>query len=176
LSDWPHAPVHRLTEQGAYMITAGTYKKAFYLNAPAKLAFVRDTLFEIAELYHWLLQAWSIMGNHYHFIAIAPEDPTTLKHLIRKFHSITAREMNRQDNIHDRKFWFQYWDSHITFEKSYLARLNYVHNNPVRHGIVKAADQYEWCSAKWFALKASSAFQKTVLSFKIDRIKVVDDF
>lgn len=27
MSDWPHAPVHKLKEKGTYMVTAGTYKK-----------------------------------------------------------------------------------------------------------------------------------------------------
>ena len=33
--------------------------------------------------------------------------------------------------------------------KSYLARLNYVHQNPVKHGLVRVANQYRWCSAAW---------------------------
>ena len=41
---------------------------------------------------------------------------------------------------------------------SLLARLNYVHNNPVHHGIVPAARQYPWCSASWFENSADRLF------------------
>jgi hypothetical protein len=26
MRDWPHSPVHRLAEPGAYIVTAGTYR------------------------------------------------------------------------------------------------------------------------------------------------------
>jgi len=32
------------------------------------------------------------------------------------------------------ELWYEFWDTHLTFEKSWLARLNYVHQNPVKHG------------------------------------------
>jgi len=51
-----------------------------------------------------------------------------------------------------------------------------VHENPVHHGLVRTATAYPWCSAGWFERTASRAFQSTVSSFKIDRVKVYDDF
>ena len=88
----------------------------------------------------------------------------------------TAKQLNTWDNTPGRRVWFQYWDSHITFERSYLARLNYVHHNPIHHGIAAVAEDYKWCSASWFAHNASSAFVKTVNGLKIDKINVPDDF
>jgi len=69
-------------------------------------------------------------ANHYHFVALIPEAPT-FRRLIRHLHTLTATEANRFDNSQGRKVWFQYWDTELTFEKSYLARLSYVHQNPV---------------------------------------------
>jgi putative transposase len=64
----------------------------------------------------------------------------------------------------------------LTFERSYLARLNYVHQNPVKHGLVKVANQYPWCSAAWFERTASPAAVKTIYSFKTDKLKIDDDY
>ncbi len=75
-----------------------------------------------------------------------------------------------------RKVWHNYRDTHLTFEKSHLARLHYVIHNPVHHGIVLVADQYRWCSAAWFQQNAARAFQKTVMDMPIDRLNVEDDF
>jgi putative transposase len=58
----------------------------------------------------------------------------------------------------------------------YLARLNYVHQNPVRHGLVPVANQYPWCSAAWFERTASEAMVKSIYLFKIDQVRVMDDF
>ena len=71
---------------------------------------------------------------------------------------------------------FQYWDTCLTYEKSYYARLNYVHNNPVKHGLAPVADQYPFCSAAWFRAQADPRFRKKVESFRHDRVKIVDDF
>ena len=53
--------------------------------------------------------------------------------------------------------WHNFWDTKLTFEKSYLARLNYVHQNAVKHVLVPAANQYRWCSAAWFEQTATRA-------------------
>ena len=57
-----------------------------------------------------------------------------------------------------------------------LARLNYVHQNAVKHKLVTVANQYPWCSAAWFERVATPAQVKTIYEFKIDRVKVEDDF
>ncbi|MFH1740845.1 MAG: transposase, partial [bacterium] len=168
--EWPHAPSHLFAPNSAYIVTAGTYRKALLFNSASKLDFLQNTLFREANLFHWNLQAWALMPNHYHFIAHAPEDVETLRDLIRALHSKTARWLNQQDQTPGRRVWFQYWDTCLTYEKSYLARLNYVHNNPVKHGLVDNAENYRWCSMRWFMANADAGFYKTVSSFKTDRV------
>jgi putative transposase len=158
------------------MVTAGTLGKRGVFASPVHLDLVRDTLFKVSDEFGWHLEAWAVLANHYHFVARSPADPGTLAAFVRKLHSCTARELNRIDGVPGRKVWFQFWDSHITYEKSYLARLAYVHSNPVHHGIVEEARDYRWCSAAWFEVNASPAFQATLRGLRIDRVNVVDDF
>ena len=174
--DWPHAPAHRLGERGAYMVTAGTYQKIHYLDRPERLDLVVHQLFGCAIEFEWELQAWAILANHYHFLALSPDDPGSLRTMLSKLHTTTSKELNLQDNTPGRAVWYEYWDSHITFQRSYLARLNYVIQNPVHHGIVRVASDYRWCSAAWFERCASQSFFKVVRSFRIDRVQVSDDF
>jgi putative transposase len=158
------------------MLTAGTYRKAHFLSDPTRLTLVRDALLACANEFGWRMQAWAVMSNHYHFVAESPEDAGSLRRMIGKLHMVTAKALNGMDSTPGRKVWHQYWDSHITFQSSYLARLNYVHQNPVHHGVVLKADNYEWCSAAWFARTAEPAFVGTVRSFKADRLSVQDNF
>jgi putative transposase len=174
--NWPHAPKHWLFEPGTYMVTTGTYQKLPHLNSPQRLDFFLVSLFARAEEFGWDLRAWAVLANHYHFVAQSPSDPGTLRKFLGKLHMQTAKQINLWDNTPGRKVWFQFWDSHITFERSYLARLNYVHCNPARHGVIPLAENYKWCSASWFARNASPAFVATVKSFKTDRVEVPDDF
>ena len=158
------------------MVTCGTYLKAHTLNTPAKLNFFRDLLFATAIEYGWSLHAWAILINHYHFIASSPVSSQSLKNLISKVHTLSAKEFNLQDGTPKRRVWFQYFDSHITFTNSYLPRLKYVHNNPKHHCVVDNAEKYPWCSAAWFASTAKPAFRSTVEQFKTDRLSVMDEF
>ena len=80
------------------------------------------------------------------------------------------------DGVTGRTVWFNYWDTRLTFENSYFARLNYVHQNAVKHGLVLRANQYPWCSASWFERVATKTQVKTIYSFKIDKIHIEDDY
>jgi len=174
--DWPHAPLHRLGGKGTYLVTAGTLGKSHFFRDAELLDLLERELLAKAKAYQWQLEAWAVFSNHYHFVGQATEDSQTLKPFLAHLHSETAREANRREGTEGRQVWYNFWDTELTFEKSYLARLSYVHHNPVKHGLVPVANQYRWCSAAWFERTATAAQVKTVYSFKIDRIRLVDDF
>lgn len=174
--DWPHAPIHRLTGKGTFIVTAGTLNKQHFFRTSERLDFLEAELLKKAQQYQWQIEAWAVFSNHYHFVAHAMDDAKTLKQLIAHLHADTARVINREDNAMERAVWFNFWETELTFEKSYLSRLKYVHQNAVKHGLVSIANQYRWCSAGWFERTASPAQIRTIYSFKTDKVKVVDDF
>lgn len=173
---WHHRPAHVFPPDATYMVTAGTLHKEHLFRDPHRLRQLHDQLLELASRYGWQLQAWAVFSNHYHWIGVAPVDATTLRKFVSHLHTSTAADINRQDNHPGRKVWFQYWDTCLTYETSYLARLNYVHNNAVHHKLVAVADQYEYCSARWFAAEAEPSFRRKVESFRTERLNVPDDF
>ncbi|MCC6260639.1 MAG: transposase, partial [Anaerolineales bacterium] len=138
--------------------------------------FVLQTLFEKARFLKWNLQAWAVLNNHYHFIAKSLEDSKTLSKLIQQLHSITAIQINKWDGTPGRQVWFNYWDSCLTYEKSYYARLHYVHINPVKHGVAMNAEDYPYCSYRWFLENGDSKLKEQVFNQPIDKINVKDDF
>ena len=174
--NWPHSPPHWLFTPGLYIVTVGTYQKAHHLSDPTRLNYFSNLLIQLADDFAWELKAWAILSNHYHFVAQSPANPRTLSKLLGKLHGLSAIHLNRLDNTPGRKVWFQSWDTHLTFENSYLARLQYVNQNAVHHGVAAAAEQYPWCSAGWFGQSATPAFRQTVESFKTDQVTVPDDF
>ena len=176
IKDWPHAPIHRLSNDGIYMVTGATLHKERLFNTDGKLSMLENQLLVLAKQYEWQLEAWGVFVNHYHIIARGYGGDYGLDAFLKHLHSNTARELNKQDASAGRKVWFNFWDSKLTFEKSYLARLNYVHQNAVRHGLVLVANQYPWCSAAWFERTASRAMVQTIYAFKTDKLKIDDDY
>ena len=176
MPDWPHSPMHRLTQAGAYMVTCGTYLKQHHFRGNKRLASLCEALLALAAKYGWNLQAWAVFSNHLHFVALSPSDSGSLRTFMNELHSQTSGAINREDGTPGRRVWYQFWDTHLTYQRSYFARLSYVHRNAVHHGLVKEPSLYPWCSAGWFERRASSAFHKTLMSFGIERLKVLDDF
>jgi putative transposase len=173
---WPHAPPHYFTPNAIYIITAATLHRKQLFNSGVKLDLLRETTFDLTKSYALILQAWAFFSNRYHLV-ISFEDATIAhRGFVRHLHRELAIRLNRDDGTLGRRVMYEFWDTRLTFEKSWLARLNYVHQNAVKHGLVSVANQYPWCSASWFETNARSGFVKSVYSFKTDRIKVPDDF
>ena len=158
------------------MVTGGTYLKEPFFRGADRLEYLCGLLLELAERYSWQLQAWAVFPNHYHFVALSSPKGGTLVQLTRHLHGLTAIETNRWDNAAGRHVWYQYWDKELTFERSYLARLGYVHKNAVHHGLVREPSLYPWCSAGWFEREADTSMYKTVMGMKIDQVQVLDDY
>lgn len=162
----PHknTPPHWFVSNAIYMVTGSVLYGKPLLNSTEKLANFCETLFERARILDWTLDAWFVMSTHYHFIARSPEHALSLKELVQGVHSINAKFVNRLDGTPGRKVWYNYWDSCIQNEASYLARLRYVMMNPVKHGLVQNAEEYPFSSYKYFMESSEPDFQKSVFA------------
>lgn len=162
-------------EAGTYIVTAATYGQEPLFRTGSRLGLLCGAVQKFSIEHGWVLQAWAVFPNHYHFVGTSASG-NSLRARIRHLHSATARDLNKNDDRPGRKIWFQYWETRLTNQRSYFARLRYVHENAVRHGLVRRASNYPWCSAGWFERKATPAFRKTVLDFPCDRVSVPDEF
>jgi putative transposase len=176
---WPHAPVHQLAQSGTFMVTAGTYLKANHFRGPERLRVLHRGLLTVAREFGWHLEAWAVFSNHYHFIGHSPAqqpDAVSLSAMLNKLHVKTSAWINKRDRAEERQVWHNFWETRLSYQKSYLARLGYVHRNPVKHGLVPVANAYPWCSAAWFERTASPAMVRTIYRFKTDHLKVLDEY
>jgi putative transposase len=174
---WPHAPTHKLGPAGTFFVTASTLHHAHHFQGSDRLSFLQRSLLAVVDDFDWSLEAWAVFSNHYHFVAHAPGMPigsSRLADMLSVLHSSTAGWINSLDEESGRQVWCNYRETQLTYQKSYLARLNYVHQNPVRHGLVAFANQYPWCSAGWFEKSASPAQVRSIYRFKTDRIEPAD--
>ncbi len=113
--------------------------------------------------------SWVLMSNHIHLIAKA--DHNNLSNVIRDFKRHTSKTILKsiQEDIESRQEWllylfgragaknsnnkhFQFWqqDNHPIELYSNIVidqKLDYIHNNPVVNGLVKAAEDYVYSSA-----------------------------
>jgi len=171
---WSHAPFHFTAADGIYMITSGTCQKRHFYEAPADLDLLQSQLFAIAKEHSIVLHAWCLLVNHYHLVVDAMSG--TIQPFIRHLHSVAAIELNRRQGAPGRKVWFQYFDTMITSQRSYFARLKYVHENAVHHGVAMNAMNYRWCSASWFVDQAPRGFVRAVCDASLNHVSVPDEY
>jgi len=118
-----------------------------------------------------MLYAWVIMNNHFHIIASAGGD-IALPDIIRDFKKFTSAKLMKaikENPKESRKEWMlnmfsfvgrnngnndnaQFWqqDYHpieLNTSEKLQDRLNYLHENPVKAGIVWEAQHYKYSSA-----------------------------
>ena len=176
---WPHAPEHRLGQAGTYFVTSATYQKQHHFRGRERLAVLHRGLLSVAHDFGWRLEAWGVFSNHYHFVGYSPDEAPgaeSLRTMLSLLHEKTAKWINRLDKASGRKVWHNFFETKLTFERSYLARLAYTHCNAVKHGLVPVAEQYPWCSASWFLRTGSSSQIKTLAAFGDVKLQVPDDF
>ncbi len=176
---WPHAPTHQLSQRATYFVTAGTYLKTNHFHGADRLRVLHRGLLKVTQDFGWHVEAWAVFSNHYHFVAHSPADKpdaSSLPVMLSMLHVKTAEWLNRLDRAPGRKVWHNFWETKLTFQKSYLARLRYVHENAVKHKLVPVAHQYPWCSAAWFEQISSPAIVKSIYRFKIDTLQIEDGY
>ena len=173
---WPHAPPHRLSESGVYFLTARAREKAHLLSTAGRRDWFEQMLFDTFAERGWKLEAWAVLSNHYHVVAHSPPGGAeTLMAVVQKLHSLATKRLNTEDGTPGRtRLWQNYRETHLTYPQSYLARLNYVHQNPRHHGLVPLASQWKWSSAAAFKREATQAWLKTIASFPFDEIAAED--
>ena len=174
--DWPHAPVHRLADATVYIVTAATLHKRHLFHTASQRDLLERLILSFAKQHGWQLEAWCVLANHYHFVARGNPASTNLGQFIHQLHGVSARSLNAMEAVVGRAVWHNFWDTKLTHQHSYLARLHYVHQNAVKHGLVRVANLYPWCSATWFERVASPAQVKAIYSLKTDRVNVYDEY
>ena len=63
--DWPHAPVHQLSNDGVFMVTGATLYKQRLFSGRDRLDILEGSLLSLSKEYLWQLEAWSAFANHY---------------------------------------------------------------------------------------------------------------
>jgi putative transposase len=126
----------------------------------------------------WTLEDWVVLHNHYHAMAESPEDAGSLSGIIQDIHKFPAMWIRKNvvSAAGSKQIWWNYWDTCITFERSYFARLNYLWCNPEKHGVIENAEDWLLGSLYHRIREKPQAVRAIRDSFPFDSIRIRDDF
>jgi putative transposase len=94
----------------------------------------------------YTLIAWVVMPNHVHVI-ITERPGWPLSRVIHGWKSFTAHRINGLLSVSGRLWEADYWDRGIRDERHYRAAVQYIHQNPVKAGLVAHPEEWPWSSA-----------------------------
>lgn len=144
ISKNPHNPAHLFIDNSPYFITSTIYQKRKLLAQDHIKNNLLATIQETVAEKNWQLKDWVILDNHYHLMLISKKG-TDLSKIIGKIHMQTANFIGEQLKA-EKPIWWNYWDYCPRDEKDYYIRLNYLFNNPVKHGYVTNLADYPYSS------------------------------
>lgn len=119
------------------------------LKHPEVARVVKET-FQHFDGERYELRAWCIMPNHCH-VMIKPFEP--LARIVQSWKSYTGRWALTRNaelglGVPGKAFWMrEYWDRFIRDENHYNHARDYIHNNPVKAGLCRVAEEWAWSSA-----------------------------
>jgi len=152
----------RIFEDGySYFLTLVTHERKSLLVENIDL--LRYAVKLSKKKYEYVLDAIVILPDHLHMIitpSIASDYPKIITHIKRSFvYGIDEHVKNKsKNNLTTAKYkrghagvWQErYYEHTIRDEKDFKIRLDYIHFNPVKHGYVNAAKEWEYSSFSKF--------------------------
>ncbi|MCF7885823.1 MAG: transposase [Candidatus Marinimicrobia bacterium] len=95
--------------------------------------------------------------------------------LINKTHHPSSSTQSMHSKNKPKKF-HNYWDTCITYERSYFARLHYIWYNPVKHKYVEEPREWKFGSYYYRIKKDKDKIRNIIDDYPCDNVNVYDDF
>jgi putative transposase len=142
-----HRPPHRdFVGPVTFIITAACYEHQHIIGKNLdRIGSLETTLLSCCKDAGAQIFAWCILPNHYHLL-VRTDNIKHLRKKIGKVHGRTATKWNREDELPERKVWFNFFDRDMRSNRHYWATKNYIHNNAVHHGYVERWQDWPYSS------------------------------
>ncbi len=154
-----------------YYITTVVHNRLPLFTRPSFVIPLLDSLNYYIYRESFRLLGYVIMPDHAH-ILVWPQAEPTIPAFMRDFKEFTAKRIIRQAEVEQKQEWLAafaragdetqrsenkvwqdgYWDKNVFSETFLRQKLNYMHRNPVRAGLVEDPGLYPYSSYRNYVL------------------------
>jgi len=141
---------------GAYFFTIVTHRRRTIFRVPRNVSLLRDAVRIVMKRHPFRIDAFVLLPDHLHCLWRSPDgdsDFSTRWRLIKSHFSracpdrykrtpFSSRAKKGEQAIWQRRFW----EHHIRDEDDFVKHVEYIHYNPVKHGLVKAPKDWPYSS------------------------------
>ncbi|MGO9015442.1 MAG: transposase [Dissulfurispiraceae bacterium] len=143
----------RIEFEGAFyhVITRGNQKQKIFRDTEDLQKYL-EILGRYKDRYKYYLYAYILMNNHVHLLIETTKVP--LSKILQGVNQSYTVRFNRKYKTVGHLFQGRYKAILCDMDEYLLALIKYIHLNPVRAGIVKTPDEYQWSSQHSYAKKS----------------------
>lgn len=148
-------------EGGYYFFTVVTYRRKRIFGKDSSRQLFRQAINKTQSRHPFEIIAFCLLPDHLHCIWKLPENDadfsirwSSVKGLFSHSFLQANRQLYKQSSRADTGevcVWQKrFWEHYIRDERDLHRHINYIHYNPVKHGLVKSAEDWPWSTYNRF--------------------------
>ena len=147
-----------------HFITCSSYRRMPLLRDARKRDQFLALLEQVRKRYRFVVVGYVVMPEHIHVLLSEPEVGTpstvmqvlkqrTARALLPKIRKLDARQTRLFADLPGREpFWqARFYDFNVWADRKKGEKLRYMHENPVKRGLVVAPEDWRWSSCRFYA-------------------------
>lgn len=141
---------------GTYFFTLVTFKRMKIFSDPGNVELLRRAMKHVMKNHAFVIDAMVVLPEHIHCIWTLPrgeEDYSIRWRRVKTFftrkcdmkyrqQASDARKKKKEQAVWQRRFW----EHAIRDENDFIRHVEYIHYNPVKHGLVSTPKDWEYSS------------------------------
>jgi putative transposase len=127
-----------------HFVTFSCYHRLAYLSTPIERSLVETALERARRRYEFAVIGYVVMPEHVHLLLGEPG-----RELLAV--GIQALKLSAANRAKQRPFWqARYYDFNVFTEAKRVEKLNYMHANPMKRGLVEKPEDWRWSSYRYY--------------------------
>jgi putative transposase len=157
-----------------HFITNSCYRRLPFFHTPNARDRFLTILEQTRQRYRFVVVGYVVMPEHIHLLITEPEvgTPSTVMQVLkqRTAHALLPKRKRRDPRQRrlfgdepKRAFWqARFYDFNVWSRKKRVEKLRYVHNNPVKRGLVESPELWGWSSCRSYSFDEAGPVQVNV--------------
>ena len=133
-----------------HYITCSCFRRKALLGSPESRDLFLYIFEQVRRRYVFDAIGYVVMPEHFHLLISEPErdDPSIVMKVLKQ---TVSRKLLSSNGTH---FWQpRFYDFNVFSEEKQNEKINYMHNNPVKRGLVSSPAEWRWSSYRAYALR-----------------------
>jgi putative transposase len=133
---------------GVYFFTVVTHDRAQVFINEERVEVLREAFRKVMAVRPFQIDAMVVLPEHLHCIWRMPEGDADFSSRWREIKKAVSRQIDTTTNKRNERMVWQrrFWEHAIRDEDDWRKHMDYIHFNPVKHGLAKLPDEWRWSS------------------------------